>query len=102
MNKAWLWVTGRKAPWIKKPKTSKCGVTGLEVHMIKVPEYLWQNALTGDFFSFSISTETAPCFLHRWAQRFCFGIKWRFYKKEYSTFPTPEPTKETIDIKEFN
>lgn len=81
MSKAWLWVTGRRAPWVKKKIESPDPSLGLQINPLQFPEYLWQVALTGDFFTFNISTEVAPFFLHRWAQRFCFGIKWRFYKK---------------------
>lgn len=80
LSKIWLWVTGRRAPWVKKKIENPDPSLLLQIH-IDMPEYLWQVALTGDFFTFTICTKVAPFFLHRWAQRFCFGIKWRFYKK---------------------
>ena len=45
-------------------------------YILRVPECLWQMSLTGSF-ELTFMLTTAPCFLHRWAQRLMLGIRYR-------------------------
>jgi len=50
-------------------------------YVIKVtPGKYWEYAPTGDFFDFTIHTIKAPCFIYRWTQRICFGVKYKLIK----------------------
>ena len=45
-------------------------------YILRVPEYLWQMAPTGDY-QLTFTLTAAPCFLHRWAQTVILGIRYR-------------------------
>ena len=44
-------------------------------YTLRVPECLWEMAPTGDYRSVTFTIQSAPCFLHRWAQTVLLGIR---------------------------